>query len=282
MCAYGKATHNLTPSEVDQVFQNRLNDSQSHTLVLDVYGSILDEREMPGESFDRMLYWVARMPEIRTVIFETRPETISQVKINCIKSLLRPDQKVGFELGVETYDEKERRNRLGKNLSDQAILDAISLAQQNGCFIDANVLIGVPFLSVPERIVQSIRATERLIDNGCADVILFPINLKRDTVLFDIYRQGLYEPVSHWEIISVLSGLRESTLDAISLVYYGNKGNGIKPSQCPECVQNNHFGKFYREFLYGEPGRRALLNKLTSHTTCECAQQFKDLMSQSS
>lgn len=285
MCAYGRGSKNLSPVDASKVFSRIPQEDLRSVVILGTFGSILDEAEMPLNTFTEILSRVAGIFEFETVIFETRPETITPEKIKQIKQVLRKDQQVGFEIGVETYDQDERRNKLGKNLTDRAILNTIRLAHDNGCFALANVLIGVPFLSVGERIRQAHKTCEWLFENDIDEVVLFPVNIKPGTPLYDLYRSGDYRPVSHWEVIMTLTliSFNKQDLARTSLAYYGNRTDGKPPIQCEYCEQTRRFQDFYREFLYGETDRSTLVkdigNKDNVPPKCTCYNDFRQSLS---
>lgn len=116
--------------------------------------------------------------------------------------------------------------------------------------------------------VQTVLTCEQYFDH----IVLFPINVKPNTLVWDLYQEGSYPLVSRWDVVLVLARFGLKTLSKIHLTYYGNKGlpRNIKPLDCPVC--HDDFEKFFDEFMMDYNGERRylLVREMIKSHHCEC------------
>ena len=281
MCNYGKSSTNITPNQVvtgfriareSGLFENR------KILILNTFGSILDPREMPADSFATICEQAKQTP-VPLIIFETRPETITQNKIHLIKSHLGPDKRIGFELGIEVFDETLRKNLLIKDLKQSTIISKIHLLHDANCHIIANILVGLPFIdSIEQRIATTVQTTINLDQHlkQTDQIFLFPINPKPHTYLHELYQTNRYQLTSHREIVAVMEGLSTipNLLDKLYLTYYGRRNAYHSPSACEKCQQEQFYPNFYEKFMSIPSNRQQFFQDFISQLNtrnCPCS-----------
>ena len=90
-------------------------------LLLNTYGSILDETEMNKDCFYALLKKI-KQTTIPKVIFETHYCTITKNKLNLIRTILN-NKKISIELGFETSNETIRENNLLKYIDNNKFVE---------------------------------------------------------------------------------------------------------------------------------------------------------------
>ena len=81
---------------------------------------------------------------------------------------------------------------------------------------------------------------------------LFPINIKPYTLLYKLYEQGKYFPVSHRDFIKVLNRIPKEYINKIYLCWYGNREITYDKNKTifPKCNKSEYpiLMEFYKEF----------------------------------
>ncbi len=276
MCDYGKGT-NLTKEELEKAFDMAIQESKEkiNILLLNSYGSILDSNEISEECFLSLLNKV-KNTNIKTIIFETHPKTITKEKLELIKSILK-NKVIRFELGLETANSQIRKNNLLKDIDNAEFLKTVSLIHSFDMEVIVNLLVGIPFLTEKEQICDCINSIRWCIDNKIDEITLFPINVKPYTLLEELYNSNDYEIVSHWLLIEILNQLPVSYLPKIFIAWYGNRElkyynneHSILPISCSKC--HDDLMIFYTKYLANndENYRRKLLDNLIFNRQCNC------------
>ena len=276
MCDYGVGT-NLTKEEIALAFDMAIKESNNKIkiLLLNTYGSILDNKEISEECFEVLLDKI-QQTNINTIIFETHYNTISKEKITLIKNKLE-GKKINFELGFETSNENIRENNLLKKIDNSKFIETIKLIHSFKIGVIVNLLVGTPFLSTSEQLEDVLSSISWCVKNEVDEIDLFPINIKPYTLLKELYEDGKYEVISHWLLIEVLNKIPLKDLSKIYFAWYGNREmkyvNGeysVFPQSCSICYDD--IMKFYSEFLFNDDAqyRKNLINCLINNTKCEC------------
>jgi len=275
MCDYGHSEHNLTPDQVATAFDNALSEAQRpfRNLIVDAFGSVLDQREVPRPNLDVLLDKIAGV-DCRLVTFETHVDTVDDEVLGLIKERL-PNKNIVIELGLETADEHIRKDHLNKHFTNQKFEQTVKKIHEHGMIVDANLLVGVPFLSPKQQLDDLVQSIQYCEEQAVDDIVIFPINIKPETLLWDIHEKGEYTPVSHWLLIEALNQLDEPTLQKIYFAWYGKKQSkidnlvSIEPTSCSSC-RDDLMG-FYESFMLAEaPDKKLMTERLISDRQCDC------------
>lgn len=280
MCDYGVGT-NLTKEEVEISFDNAIKKCSKNTkiLLLNTYGSILDETEMNKDCFYALLKKI-KQTTIPKVIFETHYCTITKNKLNLIRTIL-DNKKISIELGFETSNETIRENNLLKYIDNNKFVETIKLIHSFDISVIANLLVGIPFLTSKEQLENAIESIKWCEEHEIDEIDLFPINIKPYTLLYKLHEDNAYEIISHWLLIEVLNRVPVHYLSNIYLAWYGNREleyndgeHSIFPRSCELC--HNNLMEFYKNFLSNNDikYRKDLITDLISNSKCSCYQNI--------
>lgn len=274
-CNYG-FDYNLTLDMVMPELQKiRLEDYDIRELELEANGSFLSEKEIPYDLFLEALRFVAHRG-IPVITMETHYTTITEEKLQAIRSILGEEQVINFELGFESANERVRKI-YNKDIDIKEYLEVTRLCEKYRIALQINVLLGAPFLTREEQIQDCINSIKFVFDEMPKDtiVVLFPINIKNNTMLKQWQERGLYDQISSWEFVELLHKIPEEYLDRFTIAWWGNRENtftkGIMqfPKTCDKCKER--LMSFYKDFYcnWNPTHRKKIIEEMWA-SRCEC------------
>lgn len=218
---------------IDKVEEEVCIPQNADTILINTCGSCLDQRELTLAEQEQLFKWLGRQ-HAKDIIFETHMATLSEDTVQRVHAML-PDKKVFFEIGQESIDKDVQFYCLNKPLSDagrKCILDRI---RRYGMESIVNVILGAPFLNRDEQIADAIYSINELLQEGADYIMLFPVNIKPDTLIHFLYKVGLYEPIDGEMIVRVLEAIPEQFLSRINTAWYGeHQETGVISPNIPE------------------------------------------------
>lgn len=279
MCDYGRG-RNLTKEEMHLAFKYAISNikGKPEVLLVNTYGSILDEFEFSEENFVELLKEINKL-KFRIIIFETFYKTITQEKIDLIKKYI-DNKAIYFEIGIESFNDKYRRYCLNKEIDNKELFEVVNLVKRNGCFIIGNLLVGIPFLNAKEQLDDAIESINIAFENNIDEITLFPINVKKYTLLYELYENGLYKQISLWMLIEILNNIKEEYIDKITFAWFGNRdmvysnNSTIFPKCCDCCREKlNDFFENISNYTAQENKKR-ISNIIESSKSCNCRKEL--------
>ena len=274
-CNYG-FDYNLTLEMVKPELEKiRLEEFDIEELELEANGSFLSEREIPYDLFIEVLRFVANK-KIPIITMETHYTTITERKIKDIRKIFGEKQKIQFELGFESADENVRKI-YNKDIDIRKYFEVTRLCEKYKIGLQINVLLGAPFLTRSEQIQDCLNSLEFIYNKmpKGTTAVLFPINIKENTMLRLWQEKGIYEQISSWEFVELLYNIPEKYLDRFTIAWWGNRENtftkGISqfPRTCEKCRER--LMEFYTKFYcnWNPTYRKKILDEIWK-TRCEC------------
>ena len=274
-CNYG-FDYNLTLEMVKPELEKiDLKEFDIFELELEANGSFLSEREIPYDLFLDVLQFVSHK-NIPIITMETHYNTITERKIKDIRKILGEEQKVKFELGFESAAE-DIRAIYNKDIDIVEYLKVVDLCEKYGIGLQINVLLGAPFLTREEQIQDCLNSLDFIYKNmpSGTHVVLFPINIKENTMIKHWQNIGVYDEISSWEFVELLYRIPEEYLDKFTIAWWGNRENAFTkgivqfPKTCKKCREK--LMKFYRDFYcdWNPLYRKQIVNEIWK-ARCDC------------
>lgn len=248
----------------------------SDTIVLNTCGSVLDESELKHKNLLRIMDSI-QDTQITTLVLETHMGTIDDEILSVIYAH-RGKLDIYFEIGIETLNEEVNRFILNKLPFDRDIKGIINLIHSWHFKVTGNVMTGFPFMSRDFQIEDSYRTIKTLLAYGIDFMVLFPINIKRYTLMYKLYENHLYSVTDGRILTDILLKFAPDELEYINVGWYGeprieipgySERDMVPPYYCENC----------REKMMGlwlnyncEPGgqrRLSLLEQMKTHK-CKC------------
>ena len=253
MCDYGKVRKdNLKPQDIKEILNNIFRNLKEipKVLLLNTLGSILDTNEMPMKNIITLLDELSNI-NIDVIIFETHYLTIKDSILSLIKQKLY-NKDVVIELGLESSNNEVREKCLNKYINNVIFVEKVNLIKSYGFGVEANVIFGSPFLTDEEQKADTLNSINWCFENNIDRVNVFPINIKPYTLLYKLYEQGKYFPVSHRDFIEVLNKVPKEYIDKIYICWYGNREIIYDKNKTifPKCNDEKYlmFMEFYKKF----------------------------------
>ena len=274
-CNYG-FDYNLTLDMVKPELEKiDLKEFDIVELELEANGSFLSEREIPYDLFLEVLRFVSHK-NIPVITMETHYKTITERKIQDIRRILGQDQEIHFELGFESVNE-DVRSIYNKDINLTEYLEVAKLCERYGIGLQINVLLGAPFLTREEQIQDCIDTLKFICEEmpKGTHAVLFPINIKNNTMLKHWQDIGLYDQISSWEFVELLHRIPEEYLDRFTIAWWGTRENAFTkgiiqhPKTCDKC--RDRLMNFYVNFYcnWNPSYRKTILDEIWQ-TRCDC------------
>lgn len=274
-CNYG-FDYNLTTEMVKPELEKiDLKEFDIVELELEANGSFLSEREIPYDLFLEALQFVSHK-NIPVITMETHYSTITERKIQDIRRILGQDQEIHFELGFESVNE-DVRSIYNKDIDLCKYLEVARLCEKYGIGLQINVLLGAPFLTREEQIQDCIDTLKFICEEmpKGTHAVLFPINIKNNTMLKHWQDIGVYDQISSWEFVELLHRIPEEYLDRFTIAWWGTRENAFTkgiiqhPKTCEKC--RDRLMKFYVDFYcnWNPSYRKIILDKIWK-ARCDC------------
>lgn len=283
MCDYGEGSL-LTEKKVE-VLLPKIKDAAAgmNSILIGSLGSVLDATELPRECLRKICRFLNEL-SIETIIFETHYTLVNDEICQWLKKQM-PSKDIVIEVGLESVDEFVQEKCLNKKIDLKILGAKIEMLHKYGMSITANAFLGAPFLSVTEQIEDTVNTIQWAVEHGVDSVVLFPANIRRDTLLDVLYRNGKYSRIQHWSVFEVLWRVPWHYLNRIYLAWYGDwldvGADGVKDNLPPYCCDlcSDKWMEFYCRFLE-EPDNRARRRLLVEYgnvleSKCVCRDLFE-------
>lgn len=275
MCDYGRTNEVRTVEQYIIEMQRILSENSKDIkyLLLCTNGSFFDEKQISATLFCAILQ-CAQDSSIPNIIIETHCNDIIDEKLKLLTSMVR--KNIIIEMGFETANQYYHDNVILKGIDVNKYTSIIELIHSYGIKIELNIMLGLPFLTCNEQIIDAKRAIEWAVSHNC-DPVVFPINVKPYTLLWIAYKNGFYRPISIWLLIILLDTLDKESLSRVILAWYGNRDESYQndtptlvPQMCEICKPQ--IMAFCHSFLQTNDYkvRKALIAQLLKNRHCNC------------
>lgn len=249
------------------------------SLMLCTNGSFLDDKQIPLH-FQKEIMKAANNLPCKNIYIESHYSTITDTKLELLKDIFKY-KTVKIELGLETINPFYQEYILNKKVCIQHLENVIKTIHDYGYIPIINLLLGLPFLNEKEQVEDVLNSVDWCIKHQ-TEMVIFPINIKPHTLIYYLYQNGMYSPISQWEVIYVLSLIDETYLSKIDIAYWGNRDEAtddemiIFPSACPKCQPLIY--DFYLKYLSTDNAkdRKKFINNLLEKADCKCFQLFQN------
>ena len=244
-----------------KIISSAVIDNSVHSILLNTCGSVLDDYELPREERKKILIWLKSFG-FKKIIFETNITTLNYENLEEIARIFT-DEKIFFEVGIESVHNDILffcYNKLSHSDEYENLINKIH--KYKNFSIIANVMLGAPFLTRCEQEYDALQSIISLLDCGFDYVVLFPVNIKPQTLPELLIRLGFgYSRIKGSSLISVLNKLPEEKLSRVNIAWYGNRyEDGVIP---PEYEQDK---------------RNEIINLLDKYNTLEDSSQRKKII----
>ena len=279
VCDYGSGKR-VTEEEIDVIFNSVFNniDTSSIDLLVGSFGSLLDAAEIPTSVLLCILKNISYR-HFRTLTIETHYETINEKRLKLIQTTVGNSvDSIMVELGFESANPFVLENCFNKKMDLSELERKMDLISLFGMQPILNIFLGAPFLTQREMLEDAVDSLNWAKNHKAYKVVVFPSNIKPNTVSNYLYERGLYSPPSLWLLLEFLDAISEEDLSMVELAWYGarqSQGNSlyaIPPRTCDKCrgILLNGLNDFCKFESFTER-RKIIDNLIALQNICHCS-----------
>lgn len=219
MCEYGVRSSVGGPEMVESV-RTALGEIRGPVgeLLVSPSGSMLDPLEVPVASRDRIFGLMGKISDA-AVCVETRPETVTEESASALARAFA-GRRISVEMGLESSSPWVLRFCVNKGAGPGAFTAASDVLADLGLRRYANVALGAAFLSPLEAVEDTSASVRWALRRGVDRVLIFPLHVKRRTLLGWLFQRGRYSPPSLWSLVDVLGRLDPDQLPRVGVSWY--------------------------------------------------------------
>lgn len=290
MCNYGSGYKSNPVKMIKNVREaiTKIEEDPRMFLMISPPGSMLDESEVPATARKGIFNLVKKL-SFQNFSFETRAETVSGKKIKEILSVIN-HKKLSVELGLESSNFWVRKFSINKALSLSDYKKALEILKKNKIRSLTNVIIGSPFLSPSQQIKDTVKTIKWCLKNGNDRCIVFPVHIRKGTLVEKLWDLGIYNPPSLWSLVEVIKKTGKELSKKITISWYKvyqekgrnaldpkkNLGIFSSPTTCSQCEKNI----ILLLDKFRETGDFSIIKNL-SVFDCKCRREWKKSMASS-
>lgn len=217
------------------------------TPILCVYngGNFFNTNEIPYEVQRHICTTVAKNPHIKKFVVESKVEYCEESLLREIKAILKGKSFV-IAVGLETKSDKIRDLVINKGLILSAFEKTAELIKSIA-ELRVYAMIKPPFLTESEMIEDAVDTILYINDLEPEEIHFEPITVQEYTLVYYLWRQGLYRLPWLWSIIEILKRVAPIHVYCSPFAHFPEPI--AKPHNCPACddIVLNALFKGYNE-----------------------------------
>ncbi|MCT8338070.1 TIGR01210 family radical SAM protein [Methanoculleus sp. Afa-1] len=171
-------------------------------------GNIFNEREMPVAAIEKICSYIDGYKNIRKVVVESRIDYSPDEHVAKMKKALNGRQlEVAF--GFESANTQVMNLCINKGFSANNFDVFHSRMRGMGVLTKPLLLVKPPFLAEGEAIEDILQTISYCVSRGIDYVDLEVTTVEKNTVVHELWKNGLYRPPWLWTIVELLQQCRE-------------------------------------------------------------------------
>jgi hypothetical protein len=234
MCGYWlESMKDVTQADILVQFERALKMSPKGDFMLKIFtsGSFFDEREISEDTRKEMRRMLEKRNEIAKLIVETRPEFVSEDKIeDCIGA----SRNFEVAIGLETSNDFVRNSYINKGFSFDDYRHAVKMIKGCGATVKTYLLLKPPFVSEKRAIEDVIRSAEEISDYT-SSISLNLSNVQKGTEVEDLWQKKYYRPPWLWSAVEAMKEIKRRNEDLVLLSDPVGAGYKRGPHNCGKC-----------------------------------------------
>ncbi len=284
MCGYSNETSAIDISADDLIAQvnntlPKFSKKEFQSIKIFNSGSFLDTNEIPIEAQTEILGMINEFESVSEVIIESRPEYVSRKTLKILRKTLGQSKELEIGIGLETSNDLIRINNINKGFLFEDYKNAVKSALSENTRVKTYLLLKPPFLTEKEAIKDTVQSAIDAIKTGSRSISINPINVQSGTLVYDLWRNGIYRSPWYWTLKTVLLKIwnqikKQKLTEKVDRILSDPSGAGTQRGihNCSKC--NKDFIKALRNYSVNQD--YTILNKIT----CSCQNLWLELIRQ--
>jgi archaeosine synthase beta-subunit len=223
---------------VDQVNETLVrgpDEPEYELLALYNDGSFFAPAEIPREIQVRIGELVAASGVTRLVV-ESLPQFVTPVVLGpFVEALKGVELEVG--IGLQSSDDLVRETLVNTRVSRVAFERAIRTMYDFGVTPKIYLMIKPPLLTDGEAMTDVLNSVDYVRSLGVEGVTLCPTRVSRNTVAWQLWQAGDYQPPNLWTVVDTIRlAQREASVRVACINLRGSDFESVFPDSCPSCA----------------------------------------------
>lgn len=239
--------------------------------ILDLYnnGSFLNDNEIASAARTEILQRISREKDIKMVVLESRPEFVTERKIEQVSELLA-GKHVEIAIGLEIKDDLYRTVCINKGFTLRQYEQAAQIILKH-LHLRTYVLLKPPFLTEKESIDFAVEVIEYAFARGSSTISLEACTVQAYTLVDYLYQLGLYTPAWLWSIIEVVKRARVGEGQKLLIgMFQFYPSPSRTPFNCGQC--SDRFLEAMRSY------NRTLDKRFFADLSCDCKRKWQAVL----
>ncbi len=274
-CGFYNAT-NLGEKVADKYYINQIRNviedkkiKSSNYSIMCLYndGSLLNDEEMSFNVLCRIISELSEIQTVKKIVIESRVENITEEKLRRIRKTTNKEFEIA--VGFESANPMVRDLCVNKSFDTAVFEEKLEITKKYNISIIPLLMVKPPFLTEAEAIEDFVYSLKYLEQFDLKRIDMELPTIEKNTLTYDLWVNGLYEPLKLWSAIEILR--RKEELGLTIPIYISPMNYTVpaeeKASNCEKC--NDTIDKLFEE--YNKVRDFSIFNDIN----CNCKSEWK-------
>ncbi|MFF4607850.1 radical SAM protein [Streptomyces sp. NPDC001339] len=221
--------------QVARVLARTPDEPDYEVLALYNDGSFFAPREIPRDVQVVIARRVAAAG-VRMLVVESLPQFVTLKSLRPFVAALG-DVELEVGIGLQSSDDLVRETLVNTRVSRAAFERAVVAMRQLGVRPKIYLMIKPPLLTEAEAITDVVESVDYVRALGIEGVTLCPTRVSRDTVAWQLWNAGHYQPPNLWTVVEAVRRAHEAAAVRVACINLrGTDFESVFPDSCPECA----------------------------------------------
>ena len=222
-------------TQVTKVLSRTSNEPNYEVLALYNDGSFFATREIPTDIQIKIAKLVAQAG-VHRLIVESLPQFITPKTLEpFIGALNGVELEIG--IGFQSSDDFVRETLINTQISRPEFERALSIMAEFGVHAKIYLMVKPPFLTDLEAITDVVQSAEYLLTLGIQGVTLCPTQVSRNTVAWELWGSGYYQPPNLWTVVDTVRSVHNIFQIRVACINLRSSDfESVFSSSCPDCA----------------------------------------------
>lgn len=205
--------------------------------VLSLYndGSFFAPQEIPRDIQVEIGRLVASAG-VKRLVVESLPQFVTDTVLEPFVAALG-DVRLEIGIGLQSADALVRETLVNTRISQISFERALAVMKRLGVTPKVYLMVKPPFLTDGEAVTDVVQSVDYLTGLGVEGMTLCPTRVSRNTVAWELWQAGLYQPPNLWTLVDVVRRVHERLAVRVACVNLrGTDFESVFPDACERCA----------------------------------------------
>ncbi|GLL02128.1 hypothetical protein [Dactylosporangium matsuzakiense] len=223
--------------QVDKTLVRRDDEPDYEVLALYNDGSFFAPAEIPRQVQIQIAERVAASG-VRHLVVESLPQFVTPTVLGPFVEALG-DTELEVGIGLQSSDDLVRETLVNTRISRISFERAIRTMREFGVIPKIYLMIKPPLLTDAEAMTDVVDSVDYVRSLGVDGVTLCPTRVSRNTVAWQLWQAGDYQPPNLWTVVDTIRLAQEKTSVRVACINLrGTDFESVFPDSCPRCANS--------------------------------------------